>query len=141
MIKFNLQHFATGDPITVVNSKIATLGTSQVLTLTAADQTTDATAQKFVYTPTGKDNKICFVIYTSAGGSATVAASLSAGTRVFGAAAKSNTIPATAGHYLIQCETGKYMLANGTIELTMTPPSGKDLVNDYALKVGVIELQ
>jgi hypothetical protein len=131
---------ATGDPIAIVNSKIATLNVSQVLTLTAADQTTDATAQKFVYTPTGKDNKICFVVYQSSGSYA-LTATLAAGVGVFGAAAKANTIPATAGTYIIQVETGKHMLANGTIELSILPAAGRDLVNDHALTVGVIELQ
>lgn len=130
-----------GDPIAVVNTKITALNAIQVLTMTAADQTTDATAQKFVYTPTGRDNKIAFVIYTSAGGSATATATLAAGVGVFGAAAKANTIPAAAGYYLIEAETGKYMLANGTLELSILPPGGKDLVNDYALSVGVVELQ
>jgi hypothetical protein len=132
---------AKGDPIAIVNSKIASLNTIQILTMTAADQDADATAQKFVYTPTGKDNKIAFVVYTSAGGSATATATLAAGVGVFGAAAKANTIPAVAGYYLIQAETGKYMLANGTLELSVLPPAGKDLLNDYALTVGVIELQ
>jgi hypothetical protein len=109
--------------------------------MTAADQDTDATAQKFVYTPTGKDNKIAFVVYTSAVGTAKATATLSAGAGVFGAAAKDNEIPATAGYYLIEAETGKYMLANGTVELSILPPAGKDLLNDYALSVGVIELQ
>jgi len=132
---------ATGDNIAIVNTKIAALNAIQILTMTAADQTTDATAQKFIYTPTGRDNKIAFAVYTSAGGSATATATLAAGVGVFGAAAKDNTIPAVAGTYLIEVETGKHMLANGTIELSILPPSGKDLVNDYAMTVGVIELQ
>ena len=125
--------------IAIVNSKTTTLNASQILTMTVADETTDATAQKFVYTPTGKDNKICFVIDTSSANALT--ATLAAGVGVFGAAAKANTIPATAGIYMIQVETGKHMLANGTIELSILPASGKDLVNDHALSVGVIELQ
>ena len=125
--------------IAVVNSKIAALGTSQALTLTAATETADATAQKFVYTPTGKDGHIRFVIYNGAAEALT--ATLTAGARVFGTAAKANTITATAGHYLLQIETGRYMLANGTVEISILPGSGKDLVNDHALTVGVIELQ
>ena len=126
--------------IAIVNSKITTLGTSQALTLTAADETTDATAQKFVYTPTGKDNKICFVITNAV--AFAITATIAAGVGVFGAAAKANTIPATAGTYILQIETGKYMLANGTIEISFIPVTGgKDLTNDHALTVGVIELQ
>lgn len=129
---------AMGDNLTITNSKV-TLNTTRVLTTVAADQTTDATAQKFIYTPTGKDNKICFVINTSSANALT--ATLTAGAGVFGAPAKANTIPATAGQYLLQVETGKFMLANGTIELSILPAAGKDLVNDHALTVGVIELQ
>lgn len=122
----------------ITNSKV-TLNTSRVLTWIAADEVTDATAQKFIYTPTGKDNKICFVIYSGAASALT--ATVSAGAGVFGSAAKANTIPATAGTYILQIETGKFMLANGTIELSILPAAGKDLVNDHALTVGVIELQ
>ena len=129
---------AAGDNLAITNSKV-TLNTTRVLTYVAADQTTDATAQKFVYTPTGKDNKICFVIYSGAASALT--ATLTAGAGVFGAAAKANTIPATAGTYILQIETGKYMLANGTVELSILPAAGKDLVTDHALTVGVIELQ
>ncbi len=130
---------AAGDPLAITNSRITALNATQVLTKATADQTTDATAQKFIYTPTGKDHKICFVIYSAAASALT--ATLTAGAGVFGAPAKANTIPATAGTYILQIETGKYMLADGTIELSILPAAGKDLVNDHALTVGVIELQ
>lgn len=126
--------------IAIVNSKVTYLNVAQVITMTAADETTDATAQKFVYTPTGKDGKLVFVI-NQASGSVAMTTTITAGVGVFGAAAKTDTIPATAGIYMIQIETGKYMLANGTVEISFLPTSGKDLVNDHTLKVGVIELQ
>jgi len=126
--------------IAIVNSRITTLGTNQALTLTAADETTDATAQKFVYTPTGKHNKCLFIVYQSSG-SYTIGFTITAGAGVFGAVAKTGTIAAVAGNKLIQIETGKYMLANGTIEISFLPTTGRDLVNDHALTVGVIELQ
>jgi len=129
---------ATGDPIAVVNSKITALNDSQILTLTAADQTTDATAQVFTYTPTGKDNKLCIVFQTSSANIVTV--TIAAGVGVFGAAAKALTIPAVAGTYIVQIETGKYMQANGTISLSCLPTT-VDLVNELAFKVGCIELQ
>ena len=125
--------------IAVVNSKITSLNVDQLLTMTAADETTDATAQKFVYTPTGRDGKLVWVIYNAAAEALT--ATFTAGVGVFGAAALANTLPATAGNNIIQIETGKFMLANGTVELSILPGSGKDLVNDNALTVGVIELQ
>ena len=125
--------------IAVVNSKITSLNVDQLLTMTAADETADATAQKFVYTPTGRDNKIVWVIYNAAAEALT--ATFTAGVNVFGAAEAANTLPATIGNNIIQCETGKFMLANGTIELSVLPGGGKDLTNDNALTVGVIELQ
>lgn len=131
---------AAGDNINVVNSKVTTLGTLQALTLTAADQTTDQTAQKFIYTPTGRDSKICLVCTNAVAFAVTV--TIGAGTGVFGTAAKVNTMPATAGTYMIQFETGRYMKADGTIEISFIPvDAAKDLTNDIALKVGVIELQ
>lgn len=124
----------------VVNSRVAVLNTVQALTLTAADETTDVTAQKFVYTPTGKDNKLCFIMTNAVAFAITT--TIAAGAGVFGAAAKVDTIPATAGTYMLQIETGRYMLANGTVEISFLPATaGKDLTNDHALTVGVIELQ
>lgn len=123
----------------VVNSKITYLNTIQILTQTAADETTDATAQKFVYTPTGRDSKLCFVIYQ--GHAEAITTTITAGVGVFGAAAKTDTLPAAVGTYILQIETGKYMLANGTVEISFLPAASHDLVNDHALTVGVIELQ
>jgi hypothetical protein len=126
--------------IAIVNSKIATLGTLRALTLTAADETTDVTAQKFVYTPTGKDNKICFVIYN--GAAHTMTATVTAGVGAMGAPALVNTVPASVGHSLIQLETGLYRTATGTVELSLLPTEAvHDLTNDHAATVGVIELQ
>jgi len=126
--------------VAIVNSKIAAFGANQVLTLTAATEDGAGVAQKFVYTPTGKDGKLCFVIYN--GATELVDVTINAGARVFGAAAKTTQIAATAGHYLLQIETGKYMLANGTVELSIDPNNVlKKLKSDHALTVGCIELQ
>jgi hypothetical protein len=125
--------------IAITNSKIATLNTDQALTLTAADEDVANTAQKFVYTPTGKDNKIVFGIQVAAT-HGTVTWSIGAGVRVFGAAAKTGST-AQATTDIIQIETGRYMLANGTIEITFTPASGKKLLSEHALNVFAIELQ
>ena len=125
--------------IAIVNTKITALNTDQELTLTAADETVNDTAQKFVYTPTGKDGKIAFG-FQVANSHGTVTWSISAGTGVFGAAAKTGSTAQDTTD-VIQIETGKYMIANGTVEITFTPASGKDLTNDHALKVFAIELQ
>ena len=130
---------AAGDPMAITNSKIAVLNTKQVLTMMAADADTANLAQKFIYTPTGKDNKIVIGIQVADTNGA-VAHSIAAGAGAFGAAAKTgSTAQATTG--IVQIETGKYRLADGTVEITLTPASGKKLKTDHAAKVWVIELQ
>jgi hypothetical protein len=127
--------------IAIVNSRIATLNAIQGLTQTAADEDGAGLPQKFVYTPTGKDNKICFVVYNKV--AFAINATVTAGVGVFGAAAKVIVVPATAlKTSILQVETGKYMLANGTIEISFDPADDtKKLTTDHALTVGVIELQ
>jgi len=126
--------------IAIGNSKITALNVNQVLTQTAADEDGAGVAQKFVYTPTGKDARICFVVYNKA--AAAITATIVAGVGVFGAAAKALTIPATAlKTSIFQIETGRYMLTNGTIEISFLPAGAGQLVITHALTVGVIELQ
>lgn len=125
--------------IAVVNTLVAKMATNQVLTMTAADEDGAGVAQKFVYTPTGKDSKLCFVIYN--GATEKVDVTISAGAGVFGLPAKTTQITDTAGHYLIQVETGHYRQANGTVELSIDPNNiAKKLKSDHALTVGCIEL-
>ena len=125
--------------IAIVNTKISALNTDQALTFNAADETTNDTAQTFVYTPTGKDGRIAIGIQVAAS-HGSVSWSIAAGAGVFGAAAKTGTTAQDTTD-VIQIETGKYMLANGTITIAFTPASGKDLTNDHVLKVWAIELQ
>jgi hypothetical protein len=124
--------------IAIVNTKISALNTAQALTLTAADESVNDTAQKFVYTPTGKDNKIIFGFQVAAS-HGTVTWSIGNGVGVFAKGAKTgSTEQATTG--TVQVESGCYLKTNGTIEITFTPASGKDLTNDHALKVFALEL-
>lgn len=125
--------------IPVVNSLVAKMATNQVLTLTAATEDNAGKEQKFVYTPTGKDNKICFIIYN--GATEKLDVTISAGAGVFGLPAKTTQITNVAGHYLIQVETGHYRQANGTVELSIKPNNAlKKLKSDHAVTVGCIEL-
>ena len=125
--------------IAIVNSLIAKMATNQALTMTAADEDDAGKEQKFVYTPTGKDSKICFVIYNNT--TAKLDVTISAGKGVFGLPAKATQITDVAGHYLIQVETGHYRQANGTVELTIKPNDPqKKLKSDHAVTVGCIEL-
>lgn len=123
--------------IAITNSRIVALNTIQEKTFNAADVDTADGTQKFVYTPTGKDNKVLILIKNVTG---TLAFSIAAGTRVFGAAAKTGTVAANKTG-IIQIETGKYMLANGTIEITLTPAAGTKLLTNHAASVQVVELQ
>jgi hypothetical protein len=125
--------------VAITNSKIAALNTDQALTFSAATETVANTAQKFVYTPTGKDHKIVFGIQAAAT-HGTVTWSIAGGVGVFGCVAKTGST-AQATTDIIQIETGRYMLANGTIEITFTPATGKILLTDHALNVFAIELQ
>lgn len=125
--------------VAIVNSKITTLNVDQELTLTAADEDTINTAQKFVYTPTGKDGRVVLGIQVGPT-NGTVAYSIAGGAGVFGAAAKTGTT-AQSTTDIVQIETGKYVKAGGTIEITFTPATGKKLKTDHALKVFAIELQ
>jgi hypothetical protein len=125
--------------IAIVNSLVAKMATNQVLTMTAADEDNAGVAQKFVYTPTGKDSKICFVIYN--GATEKLDVTISAGSGVFGLPAKTTQIPNVAGYYLIQLETGHYRQANGTVELSLDPNNvAKKLTTDHGVTVGCIEL-
>ena len=125
--------------IAIVNSLVAKMATNQVLTMTAADEDGAGVAQKFVYTPTGKDSKICFVIYN--GAALKLDVTISAGSGVFGLPAKATQIPDVKGHYLIQVETGHYRQANGTVELSLDPNNAaKKLTSDHGVTVGCIEL-
>lgn len=139
MLNMNLQLFAAGDDMAITNNKITALNVAQVVTLMAADADTANLAQKFIYTPTGKDNRIAFVVEV-ADSHGTVAYEIAAGKGVFGTAKKSESC-AQNTRKVIQIETGRYMQTGGTVEITATPASGKKLKTDHAFKIWVIELQ
>lgn len=128
---------AAGDNIAITNSKIVTLGTVAETSFMAADADTADLAQKFIYTPTGRDNKICIGLKNTTG---VLAWSLKAGSGVFGTPAKTGTVAANKTG-LLQIETGRYMQADGTIELTLTPAAGTKLLTNHAAAVFAIELQ
>jgi hypothetical protein len=124
--------------IAIVNTKLTALNTDAALTLNAADEGTNDTAQTFVYTPTGKDNKIVFGFQVAAS-HGTVTWSIANGVGVFAKGAKTGSTAQDTTD-VIQIETGRHLLANGTVTIAFTPASGKDLTNDHALKVWAIEL-
>ena len=129
---------AAGDNISLTNTKITALNTDQALTFNAADQDTINLTQKFIYTPTGYDNKICigFQVGDTHGA---VAYSIAVSPGVFGSVAVTGSV-AQAATEIVQIETGRFISATGTIEITATPATGKRLTSDHALKIFVIEL-
>lgn len=124
--------------VTVTNTKLTALNDFKALTLNAATETTDATAQKFVFTPTGKDNHALIVVYNAAAEALTV--TVAAGDNVFGYGALTDTLAASIGIHVMQIETGRYMQSDGTIEVSFTPGAGKDLKNDNVLQVCMVEM-
>jgi hypothetical protein len=128
--------------VTITNTKLTAFNAFKLLAAHAATETTDATAQKFLFTPTGKDNHALIVASTAADDADTEALTLTipAGDGPFAGPALSATLPGVAGLYAFQIETGRYMQSTGTIELTFTPGASKDIATDTSLKVYVCEM-
>jgi hypothetical protein len=124
--------------IAITNTKITAINTDQALTFNAADEDGANTAQTFVYTPTGKDNKVLIGIQV-ADTHGTVTWSVANGVGVFARGAKTGST-AQATTDVIQLESGNYASATGTISITFTPASGKRLTSDHALNVFATEL-
>lgn len=130
---------AVGGNLNITNTLITGFGAAIEVAKAVADQTTDGGTQKFIYTPTGKPQKVIFLVHVGDETGVTVTAS--AGDNVFGAAAKTITTATKAADYVIQIETGAYAQSDGTIELTVdTINAAKDLKNDHALTVAAIEI-
>jgi len=130
---------AVGDNLAITNTLITGFGAAIEVAKATADQTGDGLTQKFIYTPTGKPQKVIFLVHV--GDATGVTITVTAGDNVFGAAAKTITTATKAADYVIQIETGAYAQSDGTIELTVdTIDAAKDLKNDHALTVAAIEI-
>ncbi len=130
---------AAGDNMAFTNTLIASLNTFQTVTKIVADADTANLVQKFIYTPTGRDNKIAIFLQV-ANTHGAVATSIKAGAGAFGLPAKTDSVAQNTTE-VIQIETGRYMQADGTIELTLTPASGKKLASEHVATLYVVELQ
>lgn len=123
----------------ITNTLITGFGVAKEVSKAAADQNGAGVAQKFIYTPTGKPNKVLFLIHC--GNATGLTITVSAGDNVFGAAAKVITTATKAADYAIQVETGAYAQTDGTIELSVDPTDdSKKLFADHACTVAAIEL-
>ena len=130
---------AAGDNLAITNSLIAGFGAAKEVSKTAADQNSAGVAQKFIYTPTGKPQKVIFLIHCGDATGLTI--TVTAGKNVFGAAAKVIATATKAADYAIQVETGAYAQTDGTIELSIdTTDASKKLLADHACTVSAIEL-
>lgn len=128
--------------ITVTNTKLTALNAFEVLTAKAATEDTADTAQKFIFTPTGKDNHAVIIASTVADDATNeiLKVTVKGGAGVFALGNLATTIPGAAGLYAFQIETGRYMQADGTIEFSFAPDkAAKKLLSDFALTVYVIE--
>ena len=130
---------AAGADLAITNSLIAGFGVAKEVAKTAADQDGAGLTQKFIYTPTGKPQKIIFLIHCGDATGLTI--TITAGDNVFGQAAKVIATATKAADYAIQIETGAYAQSDGKIELTIdTTDATKKLLSDHACTVAAIEL-
>lgn len=104
---------------------------------TAATETTADKAEVFKYTPTGKANKVIFGIAVAASNGA-VKVKFTKAPGVFGGA--DLEISAAEGKTtVVQVEQGRFVQADGSFEITLTPATGKKLLTDHAASIYAIE--
>ena len=106
-------------------------------TATAATATVIDTPEEFTYTPTGKANKVVFGIAVGASNGA-VKVKFTKAPGVFGSVDLEITA-AEGKTTVVQVEQGRYVQADGTFKITMTPATGKILKTDHAASIYAIE--
>lgn len=104
---------------------------------TAATETTADKAEEFKYTPTGKANKVVFGIAV-ANSHGSVAVKFAKAPGVFGGADLTISAPENKTT-VVQVEQGRFVQADGTFKITMTPATGKKLYTDHAATIYAIE--
>ena len=112
----------------------------KALTTTAATATVINTAEVFKIAPTKRDDDFILLIKNTSGANGSVTFSLEQGD--FWA---SPSIPLTGtvvqgATALLRIESAKYLQGDGTLLLTVTPATGKILLTDHALEVGIIQI-
>lgn len=126
------------DNITVTNTNMAALNIGYPVTANAATADVADETQKFIITPTKRDDKTLIRITVGSTNGA-VAFSVAAGDFWMGIAAQAGSV-AQATSEVIEIESAKHMKSDGTIEVTFTPASGKKLKTDHALSVEVYSM-
>ena len=104
---------------------------------TAATSTTADEAEVFKYTPTGKANKVVFGVAVGASNGA-VKVKFTKSPGVFGGADLEITA-AEGKTTVVQVEQGRFVQADGSFEITLTPATGKKLLTDHAASIYAIE--
>ena len=130
---------AKGDNVAITNTLVTGFGAAIEVAKAAADQDGAGVPQKFIYTPTGKPNKVVFIVHVGDATGLTI--TVTAGDNVFGAAAKVIATATKAADYVIQVETGAFAQTNGTIELSVdTTDASKALLTHHSCTVSAIEI-
>ncbi len=124
--------------IAITNTLIGKYNTAtEFKTATAATVDTADKTEEFTYTPTGKANKVIFGIAVAASNGA-VKVKFTKSPGVFGGA--DLEISAAEGKTtVVQVEQGRFVQANGTFKITMTPATGKKLKTDHTATIYAIE--
>lgn len=104
---------------------------------TAAAEDTASKTEEFKYTPTGKANKVVFGIAVAASNGA-VKVKFTKAPGVFGGADLEITA-AEGKTTVVQVEQGRFVQADGTFQITLTPATGKKLKTDHAATIYAIE--
>lgn len=123
--------------VTVTESIITALNTLTTVTSNAATSTTIDEAEVFTYAPTQAPKSVTVIIGNGTGHGALTAA-FSAGD-MWGAKALGSLSVGAGEEKMIKIDSFKAMQNDGTIDLTLTPASGKRLLTDHAAYVKVIE--
>jgi hypothetical protein len=123
--------------VTVTNSTISDVNTLIELTSDAATSTTIDEAEVFTITPTQAKQCMTIIIGNGTGHGALTAA-FSAGD-MWGAKAISSLSVGAGEEQMIKIDSFKALQNDGTIDLTLTPASGKRLLTDHAAYVKVVE--
>lgn len=115
--------------LNTITTETKNLATSSVI---------DAT-EVFTITPTVADEKVMILIENIATGQGTITYSIAAGGFWAAGAALTGSVAQGLSRAIV-LEGGKYKAQAGTIAITFTPASGKRLLTDHLLQVGVIQM-
>ncbi len=121
------------------NNETLVLNTPNELAWDAATSSVIDEAEVFTFTPDHPDNKYLIIIDNTSALHGAVGFSVAAG-GMWAAGDPLTGSVAQAKAEAIVLEGGKYKSASGTIEITLTPASGKRLLTDHAVRCIAIKM-